>query len=68
ATLISGGTKENALPPNAEAIVNCRILPDEPVALVEQRLLAWIADPGVTVTRINDLGVAEASPITGEVP
>jgi acetylornithine deacetylase/succinyl-diaminopimelate desuccinylase-like protein len=49
ATMLSAGNAPNALPQNARATVNCRILPDTPVAQVAATLTATIADPLVTV-------------------
>ena len=67
ATLISGGTKENALPPSATAMINCRILPDETVDEVRRRLVSAIANPAVSVNVIHDYGVPKTSPVDGEV-
>lgn len=68
ATMIHGGTKENALPPEAHGNVNCRILPGEPVESVRKRLKDAIADVNVEVTPVDDFGTADASPTAGEVP
>lgn len=67
ATMISGGTKENALPPSAKATINCRILPDESVAEVQKRLSDAIANPAVSVKVVNDYGIPKTSPVDGEV-
>ena len=45
ATMIQGGTKENALPPDARANINCRILPGESVAAIQARLASAMRDP-----------------------
>ena len=50
-TLLEAGHAENALPQTARATVNCRILPDQPVAEVERRLNRMIADEGITYRR-----------------
>lgn len=68
ATMLAGGTKVNALPPEATANVNCRLLPDENMAMVKQRLEKIINDPKVEVKPVGDFGSAPASPVTGEVP
>src|SRR5207253_7983830 len=59
ATLLEAGHAENALPQTARATVNCRILPDEPVAEVERTLARVIADEKVVITA---LGTAVLSP------
>ncbi|HSI06490.1 MAG: M20/M25/M40 family metallo-hydrolase [Myxococcota bacterium] len=66
ATMLSAGTKVNALPPSARANLNCRILPDETVEALEQRLKAVIADPEVTITPEASWGAGPPSPLTGE--
>jgi acetylornithine deacetylase/succinyl-diaminopimelate desuccinylase-like protein len=68
ATLLQGGTKENALPPSAQATINCRILPEESVSEVQKRLAQAIADRGVAIQPVSDFGLAGASPTDGEVP
>jgi acetylornithine deacetylase/succinyl-diaminopimelate desuccinylase-like protein len=68
ATMLSGGTRVNALPAQAQANVNCRILPDEHVADVQQALAKAIDDPAVVVQPVDEFGQAGASPVAGEVP
>jgi acetylornithine deacetylase/succinyl-diaminopimelate desuccinylase-like protein len=68
ATMLQGGTKVNALPAQAQAMVNCRILPDETIAQVKARLEKVIADPQVEVQLSSDDGVGGPSPVEGEVP
>ena len=68
ATMVSGGTKANALPPKATANVNCRILPDETIETVEARLKTIIGDPRVEVTRAPEFGTNTPSPLEGEFP
>ena len=50
ATLLEAGHAENALPQHARANINCRIFPGETIEGTQRRLVAAIADPGVTVT------------------
>src|SRR3954447_9189138 len=50
-TVLAAGDADNALPQNARATVNCRIMPDEPVAEVESALKRVIADEQVALTR-----------------
>jgi acetylornithine deacetylase/succinyl-diaminopimelate desuccinylase-like protein len=67
ATLLSGGTRVNALPSDATANVNCRVLPDESVEDVKARLKKVIADPSVEIEGSGD-GQAGPSPVSGEGP
>jgi acetylornithine deacetylase/succinyl-diaminopimelate desuccinylase-like protein len=67
-TLLSGGTRVNALPAEAQATVNCRILPDESLAQVRQALQAALGDPGLELGEIEDMGPGGASPVEGPVP
>jgi acetylornithine deacetylase/succinyl-diaminopimelate desuccinylase-like protein len=48
-TLLDGGHAENALPQTARATINCRILPDEKPADVQQALVRAVADPLIEV-------------------
>ncbi len=66
-TMLSGSPKDNVLPTTAEAIVNCRILPDETREATKAALEALVSDPNVAITPVNDLYVGPASPIAGEV-
>jgi acetylornithine deacetylase/succinyl-diaminopimelate desuccinylase-like protein len=50
ATLISGGHAENALPQRAKATVQCRMMPGDSAAAVEQHLIETLADPAIHVT------------------
>jgi carboxypeptidase PM20D1 len=65
ATMLSAGNAPNALPQNARAIVNCRILPGTPVAEVQAKISAAIADPAVKVTLEDD---AVESPVSSPRP
>jgi acetylornithine deacetylase/succinyl-diaminopimelate desuccinylase-like protein len=49
ATLISGGHAENALPQRAKATIQCRMMPGDTAAVVQQALVATLADPSVKV-------------------
>jgi len=66
-TLISGGTRVNALPASAKANVNCRMLPDESADDVRKQLVAWMDDPGLEVKAAGIVGFARASPPDSEV-
>jgi acetylornithine deacetylase/succinyl-diaminopimelate desuccinylase-like protein len=67
-TLVSGGTRVNALPASAEANLNCRILPDETPEQVRAALVAAIDDPAVQVELVKDFGASGPVPLEGDVP
>ena len=50
ATLISGGHAENALPQRAKATIQCRMMPGDTAAAVQQALVTTLDDPSVKVT------------------
>jgi acetylornithine deacetylase/succinyl-diaminopimelate desuccinylase-like protein len=50
ATLISGGHAENALPQRARATVQCRMMPGDTEANVQNLLVATLNDPKIKVT------------------
>ena len=66
ATTLKAGTRVNALPAAASANINCRILPDETVAQIQEWLQKTFADPLVQVTSRTDSGQGPASPVDGE--
>jgi acetylornithine deacetylase/succinyl-diaminopimelate desuccinylase-like protein len=69
ATLLSAGTKINALPTEAQASVNCRLLPDENVDDVHQLLKKIINDPEIEVRLEGQPGSKSPSPdLNGEIP
>lgn len=63
ATRLAAGHADNALPQSATATVNCRILPGDSPAEVEQTLARVIADPQVTITATEPSTAAPASPL-----
>lgn len=67
-TMLQGSPQDNVLPTSAEAVVNCRILPDETREQTLATLVKTIGDPKIEVKPEADDGVGPASPITGEVP
>lgn len=67
-TMISGGSRVNALPPEATANINCRILPDESIDQVKKRITDIIKDVRVEITTEGDFSVGGASPIDGIIP
>jgi acetylornithine deacetylase/succinyl-diaminopimelate desuccinylase-like protein len=62
-TLLEAGHAENALPQTARATVNCRILPDQPVAEVERTLVRVVADDRVKVVPKGQAVLSAPSPI-----
>ncbi len=67
-TLLRGGTRVNALPASAEAVVNCRILPDETPADVQAALVAVVGDSGIEIVPSDEFGHGEPSPTDGILP
>lgn len=61
-TLLSGGIKENVLPPDASAVVNLRIHPQDTIASVREHVSAAVNDPQVTITALP--GAMEPSAIS----
>jgi carboxypeptidase PM20D1 len=61
-TLVSGGIKENVLPPDANAVVNLRIHPQDSIASVSEHVSAAVNDPQVTITALP--GAIEPSAIS----
>jgi len=54
ATMISGGHAPNALPMNATANVNCRILPGHTVQEVQAELVRVVNDPKVAISLVGE--------------
>jgi acetylornithine deacetylase/succinyl-diaminopimelate desuccinylase-like protein len=67
ATLMNAGHAENALPQSAQAIINCRMLPDDSPENVMSVLKTVLADDQITVTRINSSFTAPVSPLRDDV-
>ncbi|HEY2388563.1 MAG TPA: M20/M25/M40 family metallo-hydrolase [Candidatus Binatia bacterium] len=68
ATTVTGGTRRNALPADAVANVNCRILPDESVADVQATLARVLRDPELVIRPTEEFAAAAPSPLEGEGP
>jgi acetylornithine deacetylase/succinyl-diaminopimelate desuccinylase-like protein len=62
ATMLEGGHAENALPQSAKATVNCRILPVQEPAAVEQTLRRVLNDDQISVTPIEPLSQVQSPP------
>jgi acetylornithine deacetylase/succinyl-diaminopimelate desuccinylase-like protein len=67
ATRLFAGHAENALPQMARAIVNCRMLPDDPADAVEAELKRVVADPRIEITRVGSPTPSPASPLRPDV-
>ena len=57
ATRLKAGHANNALPQQAQAIVNCRILPGHSMEEVRQSLIKTFADPKIVVKYVSNAGV-----------
>lgn len=68
ATMLKAGHAENALPQDARATVNCRILPGTGgVAQVKSTLVEAIANEDVTITQVGESVESPASPIREDI-
>jgi acetylornithine deacetylase/succinyl-diaminopimelate desuccinylase-like protein len=67
ATMLSAGHAENALPQSATATVNCRLLPVDTAADVEQTLNRVLADPKIKVSEIRPPMPVPYTPINRKV-
>jgi len=63
ATQLTGGHAENALPQQARAVVNCRLLPGADPREVEQTLKRVVADEGIAFTTLWEPVASPASPL-----
>ena len=66
-TLFSAGTRVNALPSKADANLNCRLMPDESVDSVKEKLQD-LAGALVKVTPSAEFGSGPAVPLDGPGP
>jgi len=62
ATEIAGGHAPNALPQRAHANVNCRILPNVPVAEVQAQIVRILGDDKITVAPVGEPGMQSPPP------
>ncbi len=67
ATQLMGGHAENALPQSARAIVNCRLLPEDPPDDVQRILEQVVADKEITVSRLSSALPSPLTPLNQEV-
>ena len=61
ATMVNAGHALNALPQRASAVVNCRILPGDPIEEIQQTIVRVINDDQVKVSAL-EAGVISAPP------
>jgi acetylornithine deacetylase/succinyl-diaminopimelate desuccinylase-like protein len=66
-TRLEAGEGGNTIPATARAVVNCRILPDEPPAQVERALAAALADERIEVRALGAVEPSPPSPLTTEI-
>ncbi|MFL5773594.1 MAG: M20/M25/M40 family metallo-hydrolase [Flavisolibacter sp.] len=62
-TILSSGTKDNLIPSIATAIINCRILPGENAATVENDIRNMIDDKRVSIRKVGQFN-SDPSPAT----
>jgi acetylornithine deacetylase/succinyl-diaminopimelate desuccinylase-like protein len=62
-TMLQGGHAENALPQTAQATVNCRVLPTEDPAAVQQTLERVLADSQIVVAPVAKATPSPPSPL-----
>jgi acetylornithine deacetylase/succinyl-diaminopimelate desuccinylase-like protein len=62
ATEISGGHAPNALPQQAHANINCRILPGVPIPSIQEQIVRVLADDKISVAPAGDPGLQSPPP------
>lgn len=67
ATMLEGGHAMNALPQTAKALVNCRVLPGEPLEEVQKTLVRVVADDKIEVKKAWEPTLSPPSPLTPEI-
>jgi len=67
ATMLEGGHASNALPQTARAVVNCRVLPGEPIEEVDRALRSVLADEQISATRLGEFLASPPSPLRPEI-
>jgi acetylornithine deacetylase/succinyl-diaminopimelate desuccinylase-like protein len=67
ATMMSAGHAENALPQTAQAIINCRMLPEDSPENVTSILKTILADSQISVTCLYSSFLAPLSPLRDDV-
>jgi acetylornithine deacetylase/succinyl-diaminopimelate desuccinylase-like protein len=67
ATMLEAGHAFNALPQRAEATVNCRVLPGEPIEEVQKTLVRVVDDVQISVTPMWTHVYSKPSPLSPEI-
>ncbi len=67
ATVINGGQGESALPEDVTALVQCRVMPNKPIADVEARLKSVIDDPAIAMSTYTAPKLSPESPLSPQV-
>jgi acetylornithine deacetylase/succinyl-diaminopimelate desuccinylase-like protein len=67
ATRLMAGHADNALPQLATALVNCRMLPDDPPDRVQAQLVRVLADTAIHISRAGESTPSPASPLRPDV-
>ncbi len=67
ATMLNAGHANNALPQTAQAVINCRMLPDDNPDNVLSTLKAAVADPQVEITCTYASTLSPRSPLRKDV-
>jgi acetylornithine deacetylase/succinyl-diaminopimelate desuccinylase-like protein len=67
ATMLQGGHAVNALPQLAQAQVNCRVMPGEPIDEIKATLERVLADDQIKVTQISNAVLSEPSKLNEEI-
>jgi acetylornithine deacetylase/succinyl-diaminopimelate desuccinylase-like protein len=67
ATQFDGGRSESALPEQAKAIIQCRIVPGETQAQIEKTLTGIAADPAVKLSVVYPPDISPESPIDNRI-
>ena len=67
ATMLDAGHATNALPQRARAVVNCRVLPGEPVDEVQKTLTRVLANDKISITPDGEAVLSPPPPLTPEI-
>jgi carboxypeptidase PM20D1 len=67
ATMLQAGNAPNALPQDAVATVNCRILPGTPVTEVQRTIETTLANPAIKVTLAGEAVESPISPLDPKI-
>src|SRR5262249_46325912 len=68
ATMLRASPQDNVLPTDPEAVINCRIMPDETREATEKALTDAIGDPRVAISKYSDVAYGPLEELSGDVP